>query len=108
MAEHSDDQSSRGPRLQEYQQRLEELMASAREGMERQTPEVLEKLAATAKSIAQRLDEMASDARQRAAEKEATPEASVPSPDPAQAPKPPEEPHPDEPRGGGESPPSSG
>jgi hypothetical protein len=70
MAEQSDEQSSP---LQEYQKRLEELMESAREGIGRQTPEVLDKLAATANNIARRLEDMASDARQRGAEKEATP-----------------------------------
>jgi hypothetical protein len=98
MPEHSDDQCSRDHRLHEYQKRLEELMSSAREGIGRQTPEVLDKLAATAKNIGQRLEDMANDARQRTADQEATPEAAVPSPDPAQGPKPPEEPHPDEPR----------
>jgi hypothetical protein len=100
MAEQSDEQSSP---LQEYQKRLEELMESAREGIGRQTPEVLDKLAATANNIARRLEDMASDARQRGAEKEATPESAGTSADPAQGPKPPEEPHPDEPRGDGET-----
>jgi hypothetical protein len=76
-------------------------MGSAREGIGRQTPEVLEKLAATAKNIAQRFEDMASDARQRAAEKEATPEPAGTSADPAQR-KDPGEPHPDEARGDGE------
>jgi predicted phage gp36 major capsid-like protein len=67
MAEQSNDPFSR---LQDYQKRLEELMEPAREGIERQAPEVLDKLAATAKTIAQRLEEMASEARQRAAQKE--------------------------------------
>ena len=61
MAEESTDQS----RLQEYQKRLEELMATARQGIERQTPEVLDKAAATANNIARRLEDMASDARER-------------------------------------------
>jgi uncharacterized protein HemX len=91
------------PRLQEYQKRLDELMGSAREGIDRQAPEVLDKLAATAKDIARRLEDMARDARQRAAEKEATPESTGTSADPAQGPKPPGEPHPDEPRGDGET-----
>jgi hypothetical protein len=100
MTERSNEQFSR---LQEYQKRLEELMGSAREGIDRQTPEVLDKLAATAKSIAQRFEDMASDARQRAAEKEATPESAGTSADQAHGPKPPGEPHPDEPRGNGET-----
>jgi hypothetical protein len=73
MAEQTNDQVSR---LQEYQKRLDELMDSAREGIERQTPEVLEKLAATATSIAHRLEDMAGDARKRAAEKGAAPESA--------------------------------
>jgi uncharacterized protein HemX len=96
MTDQSNEQS---PRLQEYQKRLEELMESAREGIDRQAPEVLDKLAATAKDIARRLEDMARDARQRAAEKEATPESTGTSADPAQGPKAPGEPHPDEPRG---------
>jgi GAF domain-containing protein len=84
MAEQSDDLSSR---LQEYQQRLEELIEAAREGIERQAPEVLDKFAATADNIARRLEDMASEARQRAAEKEATPEpAGTSEPEPADAP----------------------
>jgi hypothetical protein len=96
MTENSNKQSSR---LQEYQKRLEELMGSAREGIGRQTPDVLDKLAATANDIARRLEDMARDARERAAEKEATPESAGSS---AQGPQSPEEPHPDEPRGDGE------
>jgi hypothetical protein len=99
MTEQSNKQS---PRLQEYQKRLEELMESAREGIERQTPDVLDKLAATANDIARRLEDMARDARQRAAEREATPESAGTAADPGQSPKPPEEPHPNEARGNGE------
>jgi hypothetical protein len=73
MPEHSDDQRSR---LQEYQQRLEKLMEAGREGLERQAPEVLDKLAATARNMAQRLDDMASEARRTRAEKEARPESA--------------------------------
>ena len=100
MTEQRNEQSSR---LQEYQKRLEELMESAREGIGRQTPDVLDKLAATANNIAQRLEDMASEARHRAAEKEATPEFAGTATDPAQGPKPPEEPHPDEARDDGET-----
>jgi hypothetical protein len=100
MTEQSNEQFSR---LQEYQKRLEELMGAAREGIDRQAPEVLDKLAATAKNIAQRFEDMASDARQRKAENEATPESAGTLADPAQGPKPPSEPHPDEPRGDGET-----
>ena len=98
MTEQSNKQPSR---LQEYQKRLEELIGSGREGIERQTPDVLDKLAATAKDIARRLEDMARDARQRAAEREATPESAGTSA--AQGPQPPEEPHPDEPRGDGQT-----
>ena len=66
--EQSNDQFSR---LQDYQKRLEELIGTAREAVERQAPEVLDKAAATANSFARRLEDMASDAHQRAAEKEA-------------------------------------
>ena len=93
MSEQRNKQSSR---LREYQKRLEELIESGREGIDRQAPEVLEKLAATAKDIARRLEDMARDARQRAAEQESAGTSA------AQGPQPPEEPHPDEPRGDGE------
>jgi hypothetical protein len=55
-------------RLQEYRQykRLENLADSARRGLEHHAPDVLEMMAATARNIAQRLDELAGDARQRA------------------------------------------
>jgi hypothetical protein len=85
MAEQSNDQLSR---LQEYQERLEQLMAAAREGFERQAPEVLEKFAATARNVAQRLDDMARDARQKQAEKEASPAPTGAS---ERAPEPPDE-----------------
>ena len=83
MAEQSTNQS----RFQEYQNRLEELMATARQGIERQTPEVLDKAAATAINIGRRLEDMASDARERAGGKEATPESSGgPASDPPERP----------------------
>ena len=83
MAEQSTDQS----RLQEYQKRLEELMATARQGIGRQAPEVLDKAAATANNIARRLEDMASDARERSGGREATPESSGGSAsDPLEAP----------------------
>jgi hypothetical protein len=100
MTEQSNEQSSR---LQEYQKRLEELMESAREGIDRQAPEVLDKMAATARNLAQRFQDMARDARQRAADKEATPESAGTAADPAQGTKPPGEPHPDEARGDGKT-----
>jgi RNase P subunit RPR2 len=79
----------RDQRLQDHQKRLDELMDSAREGVERQATEVLDRLAATARNIAQRFETMARDARQRAAEKEATPGypgASERAPEPQDAP----------------------
>jgi hypothetical protein len=95
MAEPSGDYASR---LQEYKQRLENLLVDAQGAIDRQAPDALDKMAATARNIAQRLDDMARDARQRAAQKEATP----------QGPKPSEEPHPDEPRGDDAPPAPSG
>jgi hypothetical protein len=76
-------------RLQEYKQRLEGLVEDARGGIERQAPDVLDKMAATARNIAQRLDDMAGEARQRAEETEATPESAGTSdraPEPADEP----------------------
>jgi hypothetical protein len=57
-------------RLQEYKERLESLIDGAREEFERQAPDVLDKMAATARNIAQRFEEMAHEARRRAAENE--------------------------------------
>jgi hypothetical protein len=56
----------------DYTQRVEKLMARAREAVDQYGPGVLDTMAATARTIAERLDDMSSDARQRAAEKEAT------------------------------------
>ena len=75
MSDQRDDPLSR---LQDYEKRIEEWMESAREEIERQAPEVLDKLASTVKGIAQRLDDLANDARQRRAEKDATPESAGP------------------------------
>jgi hypothetical protein len=75
VAEQSGDQRSR---LQDYQERLERLMETAREEVGRQAPEVLDKLAATARNIGQRLDEMAADARRTRAETQATTSEPVP------------------------------
>ena len=47
------------------------MIGTAREAIERQAPEVLDKAAATANNFARRLEDMASDAHERAAEKEA-------------------------------------
>ncbi len=73
MAEQSADYFSR---LQEYKQRLDDLMDEARGQVERQAPDALDKMATTGRTIAQRLDDMASDVRQRAKEREAAPEAA--------------------------------
>jgi hypothetical protein len=73
MASENDDPRSRG---QEFEKRLEEWIESAREGIERQAPEVLDKLASTARDLAQRLDRLANDARQRHAGKDATADAA--------------------------------
>ena len=89
MAEKNEDQL---PRINEYQQRLAQFMESAREGLERKAPEALDRLAGTARSIAQRLDHMADDARQRRTENAATssstvaPEGATESPDQPRAP----------------------
>ena len=75
--------------LQAYKQRLEGLAAEARVGIERQAPDLLDKMAATARNIAQRLDDMATEARQRTEGQAVTPESagtSAPSPEPADEP----------------------
>jgi hypothetical protein len=76
VAEKNEDQPSRA---KEYQQRLNQVMESARQGFERQAPEVLDKLAVAANNIAQRLDDMADNARQKRAEKVAAPNFTVAS-----------------------------
>jgi hypothetical protein len=83
VAEQGNDQLAR------YQERLEQVMAAAREGVERQAPEVLEKLAATARNVAQRLDDMARDARQKQAEKQPSP---APTGTSEREPEPPDDP----------------
>jgi hypothetical protein len=72
-------------RVQEYKQRLENLLVDAQSALDRQAPDVLDKMAATARNVAQRLDDMAGDARGRAEDKEATPESAGTS-DPASKP----------------------
>ena len=52
-------------------------MDEAREGIERQAPDVLDRMAASARNIAQRLDDMARDARQRRAEEKEPPPESA-------------------------------
>lgn len=86
MTQASGDYASR---VQEYKQRLENLLVDAQGAIDRQAPDVLDKLAATARNIAQRLDDMARDARQRAEEQGATPESSA---TPPSAPQPQNEP----------------
>jgi len=74
-------------RVQEYKQRLENLLVDAQEGIDRQAPDVLDRMATTARNVARRLDEMAIEARRRAAEREPTPESPEgPSHSPAQPP----------------------
>lgn len=68
MAEPSDDFRSR---VQEYKQALEDLLVDAQEAIERQAPEVLDKAAAAARSLAQRLDDLAGEARRRREDQEA-------------------------------------
>ena len=67
MAEQSDDFRSR---VQDYKQALEDLLVDAHEAIERQAPEVLDKAAATARSLAQRIDDLAAEARRRREEQE--------------------------------------
>ena len=77
MAESSDDFRSR---VQEYKQGLEHLLVDAQVAIDRQAPDLLDKAAATARNLAQRLDDIATEARRRAEEREATPEPATPDP----------------------------
>ena len=77
MAESSDDFRSR---VQEYKQGLEHLLVDAQVAIDRQAPDLLDKAAATARSLAQRLDDIATEARRRAEEREATPGPATPKP----------------------------
>jgi hypothetical protein len=64
-----------GSRFQRYRERIEELAFAIRNGAERHAPpEVLTGLAATAKNVAQYLDDMAERARVKQAKEEAAPE----------------------------------
>jgi hypothetical protein len=76
--------------IDQYQERLWELMGSAREEIDRQVPQILDTFAATAKNVAERFEDMASDARQRRAAEEARPESAETS---ERAPEPPRPPH---------------
>jgi hypothetical protein len=58
--------------LSTYRERLDSLIDGVWQGVGHQAPDALEKMAATARSIAERLDEMAVDARQRMEEMEET------------------------------------
>ena len=75
MAESSDDFRSR---VQEYKQGLEDLLVDAQVAIDRQAPDLLDKAATTARNLAQRLDDIATEARGRAKEREATPEPTAP------------------------------
>jgi hypothetical protein len=70
MAEPSDDFRSR---VQAYKQGLEDLLVDAQIAIDRQAPDLLDKAAATARNLAQRLDDLASESRRRAEERGATP-----------------------------------
>ena len=77
MAESSDDFRSR---VQEYKQGLEHLLVDAQVAIDRQAPDLLDKAAATARNLAQRLDDIATEARRRAEGREATPGPATPKP----------------------------
>ncbi len=77
MAGPSDDYRSR---VQGYIDGIESLLVDAQVAIDRQAPDVLDKAAAAARNIAQRLDDIASDARQRAEDREPTPEPATPGP----------------------------
>jgi hypothetical protein len=70
-----------------YAERLEGLMDAAWQGVEEQAPDALEKMAATARNIADRLDELAMEARQRLRQRQEAadgPDVSQPGPEPDQ------------------------
>jgi hypothetical protein len=77
MAESSDDFRSR---VQEYKQGLEDLLVETQGAIDRQAPDLLDKVAATARNLAQHLDDLASEARRRAEQREATPDTATPGP----------------------------
>ena len=82
------EQSQERSRFQDYQERLEHLMVAAREGFERQRPEILEKAAATARNLAERLDNLARESRRDRAEQEQAESAGTSE----VAPEPPDQP----------------
>jgi hypothetical protein len=65
--------------LATYIERLDSLVNVVWQGIEQQAPDALEKMADTARNIGERLDEMASDARQRVEQKERTSETAATS-----------------------------
>jgi hypothetical protein len=77
MTEPSDDFRSR---VEEYKQGLENLLVDAQVAIDRQAPELIEKVAAAARNLAQRLDGIATEARRRADEREAAPGPGGPEP----------------------------
>jgi hypothetical protein len=83
MAEPSRDYRSR---VQEYMRGIENLLVDAQVAIDRQAPDVLDRLAVTARNIARRLDDIASEARQRAEEREAMPESAGTSDRPSEPP----------------------
>jgi hypothetical protein len=75
--------------LATYIERLDSLVDVVWQGIEEQAPDALAKMADTARNIAERLDEMASEARQRVEERELASETggtSEPGPEPDQPP----------------------
>ncbi len=66
-------------RPQRFDKRIEEWILGLRDQAEEHTPEVLDGLAATAKSVAKYLDDMAVQVRQKRSTKEGTQDAGEPS-----------------------------
>ena len=79
--------------FQEMQERLAQLLVAARAGFDRQRPGVLEKAAASARNIAERLDNMAQEARRDQSEHKAarSPGTSEVAPEPSDEPPAPAE-----------------
>jgi hypothetical protein len=65
--------------LATYVERLDSLIEVVWQGIEDQAPDALAKMADTARNIAERLDEMALEARQRVEQRERTSETASPS-----------------------------
>ena len=66
-------------RPQRFDKRIEEWILGLRDQAEEHTPEVLDGLAATAKSVAKYLDDMAAQVRQKRSTKEGTQDADEPA-----------------------------